>query len=104
MLKDGDKKMNTTKNKTEIIQYETKGTCCKMIQIAICDDIIQDAEFMGGCQGNLQGIKQLLKGMHIDEVIKKFSGIGCGDKPTSCPDQLAMCLEEYKAKKAQPAV
>jgi len=96
--------MNTTENKTEIIEYKTSGTCCKMMQLAICDEIIQEAEFMGGCQGNLQGIKQLLKGMHIDEVIKRFSGINCGENPTSCPDQLATCLTQYKAKKEQSAV
>jgi len=93
--------MNKTENKTEVIQYMTTGTCCKVMQVAIRDGVIQDAEFIGGCQGNLQGIKRLLKGMHIDDVIKSFSGIGCGDKPTSCPDQLAICLTQYKAKKEQ---
>jgi len=96
--------MNNTENKTEIIQYMTSGTCCKMIQVAILDDVIQNAEFMGGCPGNLLGLKQLLKGMTIDEVIKKFRGIGCGEKSTSCPDQLAICLSKYKAKKEQATV
>lgn len=91
--------MNKVENKTDVIQYATNGTCCKMMQIAICDGVIQEAEFMGGCQGNLQGIKQLLKGMTVDEVIKRFSGINCGENPTSCPDQLAICLMEYKAGK-----
>jgi len=91
--------MDTTENKTEVIQYKPSGTCCNMMQVKISGGVIQDADFMGGCQGNLQGIKQLLKGMTVDEVIKRFSGINCGDNPTSCPDQLAICLSEYKLQK-----
>lgn len=93
--------MNNTENKVELIQYKTSGICCKTMELAICDGIIQEAKFIGGCPGNLYAIKQLLKGMHIEEVIKKFKGITCGDKPTSCADQLAFCLEQYKAKKEQ---
>lgn len=84
--------------KPEIIQYQTHGVCCQMIQIAIQDGIILDAEFYGGCNGNLKGIKSLIKGMPIDEVITRLQGITCGPKPTSCPDQLAKCLIEYKQK------
>ena len=83
----------------KIIQYNTKGTCCKIMQVKLNDDVtISDVDFLGGCPGNLIGIKQLVKGMKIDDVISKFSGIKCGDKPTSCPDQLARCLSEFKAK------
>ena len=89
----GDKKME------KIIQYSTKGTGCKMMQGKLNDDeTISDVDFLGGCPGNLIGIKQLVKGMKIDDVISKFSGIKCGDKSTSCPDQLARCLSEFKAK------
>jgi len=91
--------MNKTENKTEIIQYKTSDTCCKIMQLSICDGIIQNADFIGGCPGNLEAIKQLIKGMKVDEVISKFSGIKCGDKPTSCADQLANCLVQYKAQK-----
>lgn len=96
--------MNTTENKTEIIQYMTSGTCCKMMQVVICGGVIQEAVFSGGCPGNLEAIKQLLKGMNIDDVISRFSGITCGEKPTSCADQLAICLSQYKAKKEQTRV
>jgi len=96
--------MNITEGKTEIIQFNTQGTCCKVIQLKINDGKIQDSEFIGGCAGNLIGIKQLLMGMHIDEVISKFSGIKCGDKPTSCPDQLAICLSQYKSQKESTKV
>lgn len=80
----------------KIIQYQTKGTCCQLMQVKVQDDIVMDAEFYGGCNGNLKGIKELIKGMRIDDVINKLSGITCGPKPTSCPDQLAKCLIEYK--------
>lgn len=91
--------MNITENKTEIIEYTTQGTCCRVMRLALQNNIILEAEFIGGCDGNLKGIKNLLKGMHIDEVISNFSGITCGDKPTSCPDQLAICLAQYKLQK-----
>lgn len=82
----------------EIIQYQTTGTCCQMIQLAVKDGKVLDSEFFGGCNGNLKGIKSLIKGMNIDEVIERLQGITCGAKPTSCPDQLARCLIEYKQK------
>lgn len=96
--------MDNTENKTEIIQYKTSGTCCKMIQIALLNGVIQDVDFMGGCPGNLVALRKLLKGMSIDEVITKFSGIKCGEKSTSCADQLAYCLAKYKSRKKQTTV
>ena len=86
--------------KAEIIQYQTHGTCCQMMQVAVQDGKVLDAEFYGGCNGNLKGLKNLIKGMQIDEVIERLKGITCGAKPTSCPDQLAKCLIEYKQKKS----
>lgn len=82
----------------KVIQYETTGTCCRLMQVKFDGDKIVDVDFLGGCSGNLLGIKSLVKGMSIDEVIDKLSGIRCGDKPTSCPDQLAKCLSEIKAR------
>ncbi|MGN1125578.1 MAG: TIGR03905 family TSCPD domain-containing protein [Candidatus Gastranaerophilaceae bacterium] len=85
----------------QILEYQTSGTCCRLMRIAIDkNDIIKDAEFIGGCNGNLKGIKSLIKGMKVDDVIEKLNGIYCGDKATSCPDQLAKCLVEYKQKVA----
>lgn len=60
------------------------------------DDIIQQVAFLGGCDGNLQGICRLVKGQKIDDVIGKLDGISCGGKPTSCPDQLCRALEMLK--------
>lgn len=83
---------------TEVIQYRTSGTCCQMMQVKVNNGIIEDVDFLGGCNGNLQGIKSLIKGMKVDDVIEKLQGIKCGAKPTSCPDQLAQCLIAYKSK------
>lgn len=80
----------------QVIQFQTSGTCCQMMQVTIQDGKIVDAEFFGGCNGNLKGIKNLIKGMDIDDVIERCQGITCGPKPTSCPDQLAKCLVDYK--------
>lgn len=78
------------------IQYETQGTCCKLMNVVVDGDKIYDVEFIGGCPGNLAGIRKLIKGMDIDSVIEKLQGIKCGAKSTSCPDQLAKCLTELK--------
>ena len=78
------------------IQYRTQGTCCSLMNIVLDDNKVYDVEFIGGCNGNLQGIRNLIIGMDIDEVIEKLHGIRCGAKPTSCPDQLSHCLLEYK--------
>ncbi len=78
------------------IQYRTSGTCCGLINVVIDGNKIYDVEFIGGCMGNLAGIRALVKGMDIDEVISKLNGIKCGNKSTSCPDQLTKCLSELK--------
>ena len=81
----------------KIIEYQTYGTCCQLMIVEIDENNkIQNSEFFGGCNGNLQGIKSLIQGMDIDEVIEKLKGISCNGKPTSCPDQLAICLMHYK--------
>lgn len=86
-------------SKIDIFKYMTQGTCSKLITIAVKDGILVDVEFLGGCNGNLKGISTLVKGLPIDEVISKLQGIPCGNKPTSCPDQLAQCLIKYKSQK-----
>lgn len=79
--------------------YHTKGTCSRQIVLDISDDIIKDVKFIGGCSGNLQGISKLVIGEHVDNVIQKLKGINCRNN-TSCPDQLAKALEEYKENKS----
>ena len=86
------------------IQYRTQGTCCALMNIVLDDNKVYDVEFLGGCNGNLQGIRKLVIGMHIDEVIEKLQGIRCGAKPTSCPDQLSQCLLQYKEQVSEEIV
>ncbi len=76
-----------------LYQYKTTGTCSKLIEFDVEDGIINNLKFVGGCHGNLQGISALVKGMKIEEVIKKLEGIDCKGKGTSCPDQLAKALK-----------
>lgn len=78
------------------IQYRTQGTCCALMNIVLDGNKVYDVEFLGGCSGNLQGIRNLVIGMDIDDVIAKLQGIRCGAKATSCPDQLSQCLLQYK--------
>ena len=78
--------------------YKTKGTCSTMIDVELKDGVIDSIKFTGGCNGNLQGISALVKGMKPEEAISRLNGIRCGFKPTSCPDQLAHALEEMIAK------
>ena len=79
-------------------EYKTKGTCSQMIFFEVEDGKVYNVRFMGGCNGNLQGIGKLVEGMEIDEVIRRIDGIHCGAKPTSCPDQLATALKQAKEK------
>ena len=75
--------------------YYTNGTCSTQIDLEVDENgIIRDVQFTGGCHGNLQGISVLVRGMSASEVVKKFLGIRCGYKNTSCPDQLATALGE----------
>lgn len=68
------------------IQYQTQGTCSQLIDVTADDNgVIQQVYFVGGCNGNLQGICTLVMGQKIDDVISKLNGIRCGWKPTSCP-------------------
>ncbi len=73
--------------------YHTKGVCSQKIDLEVEDGILKDVRFTGGCNGNLKGISQLVKGMKIEDVIKRLEGTSCGMKGTSCPDQLAKALK-----------
>jgi uncharacterized protein (TIGR03905 family) len=79
-------------------EFKTKGTCSQMIFFEIEDNKVHNVSYLGGCNGNLQGISKLVEGMDLDEVISRLEGIHCGMKPTSCPDQLAAALKEAKRK------
>ena len=80
------------------VEYKTQNTCARVISFDITDDNkLTNLQFPGGCNGNLKGIGALVEGMDANEAIKRLSGITCGFKPTSCPDQLAKALEEALA-------
>ena len=72
-------------------RYVPQGTC--LIEWELEDGVIKDVRFTGGCHGNLQGIAALIKGMRPEDVVARLEGIRCGQKQTSCPDQLAKALK-----------
>ncbi len=74
--------------------YKTQGVCARNITFDIRDGHVYNVRFDGGCSGNTQGIAGLVDGMSVDEVIRRLSGIRCGFKGTSCPDQLAKALTQ----------
>ena len=78
-------------------EYSPAGVCSRCIYLDIEDGIVKDVEFVGGCNGNLKGIAALVKGLSCDEVKERLSGIRCGLKPTSCPDQLTKAIDEAMA-------
>ena len=77
-------------------RYYTKGVCSKSILMDIEEDRLKDVIFEGGCSGNLIGIKHLIEGKSIDEIIVVLENIPCKNRGTSCPDQLVKALKIYK--------
>ena len=76
------------------ITYTTHGTCARYIEVSGENGVLTDVKFYGGCNGNLQGIARLVKGMKYEDIIARLKGISCNGKPTSCPDQLCLAIEE----------
>ena len=79
--------------------YIPNGVCSQQMTFKIENNIIKEFNVIGGCNGNLKGIKALIEGMNIDDVINKFNNIKCSIRNTSCPDQIAKALKEYKEKR-----
>lgn len=77
-----------------IYEFSPSGVCSQRMLIDVEDGIVRELKVLGGCGGNLQGISSLVKGMKLEDVIERLSGIRCGMKSTSCPDQLAQALKE----------
>jgi uncharacterized protein (TIGR03905 family) len=80
-----------------MIEYKTRGTCSKKITFTIEDNKIHGVSFKDGCEGNLSGIAKLVEGMDARELIKTLKGTPCGRRGTSCPDQLAIAVEQALA-------
>ena len=75
--------------------YHTFGTCARTIDFEVEDNIVKSVKFNGGCPGNTVGVAKLVVGKTVDEVISLLEGIQCRNG-TSCPDQLAKALKQYK--------
>jgi uncharacterized protein (TIGR03905 family) len=80
------------------ITYQTRGTCSRFIEVTGDNGTVIDVKFFGGCDGNLQGISSLVKGMKYEDVIARLKGISCNGKPTSCPDQLCRAIEQLMSE------
>ena len=79
--------------------FTPKGVCSRGIHVELDGDVIRSVKFDGGCNGNTQGVAALAVGMTVDEYVKRCKGIKCGFKNTSCPDQLALALEEAQSRR-----
>ena len=76
------------------LEYKTRGTCSRQVNIEVEDGVVTACSFVGGCSGNTQGVASLVVGMKVEDAVARLKGIKCGFKPTSCPDQLALALEK----------
>lgn len=79
------------------MKYKTSGVCSREINFEVVDGKLHNVSYVGGCNGNLQGIGKLVEGMEINEAISRLEGISCNGRPTSCPDQLSKALKQYLA-------
>lgn len=81
------------------IVYNNKGVCSSQTIVELDENnVIQDIEVIGGCNGNLKGICSLLKGTKAEDAIERLEGIRCGFKSSSCPDQIAQALKTATTK------
>lgn len=76
--------------------FKTEGTCAKEIEFEVENNIIKKVSFIKGCPGSLQAIGKLVEGLTVEDAVQRMKGIKCGDKNTSCPDQLAKALLSMK--------
>ena len=79
-----------------VLNYKTRGVCCKSIDLEVEDNIIKSVKFNGGCQGNTAAISALVVGENVDKVVDKLNGIRCGDKLSSCPNELVKALNSLR--------
>ena len=77
-------------------KFSPQGVCSMEMIFDIENNIINSLKIIGGCPGNTVGVSRLVVGRSVDEVIEMLEGINCGARGTSCPDQVAMALKEYK--------
>ena len=78
-----------------MFEYKTNGTCSTKIRFEINEGKVHNISFDNGCNGNLKALSILAEGTDAKELIKKLKGIRCGERKTSCSDQLAQALLKY---------
>lgn len=66
--------------------------CARLIEVTLNGDMIDDVIITGGCPGNGQALRSLLRGMNREFAAARLKGIDCQRKGTSCADQLADAL------------
>ena len=91
-------------NGIDEVRFAPQGVCSKLMALKIKDNKILEMETVGGCSGNLKGIGSLVIGMDVNEVVGRLRGLPCGSRPTSCPDQLSVCLKQYIEQKSKITV
>lgn len=79
------------------VEFIPKGVCSRYMKVSAQDGIITQVQVFGGCNGNLQGLSRLLPGMRVADAVSKLQGISCGERGTSCPDQMSIALREIMA-------
>lgn len=82
-----------------IFKYKPKGVCATDMTLVIDNDIIKKVQIVGGCPGNSEGVSRLCIGRNINDVINLLKDVRCGNKISSCPEQLAIALQQYKQSK-----
>lgn len=97
---DGPTELMATDASNDMDVFVPEKVCAKMIQFSVEDHKLAHLNFTGGCEGNLTAIAKLVEGMDIDDVVNKLEGIKCGNKPTSCTDQLCIALREHMGEEA----
>lgn len=81
--------------------YNTRGVCAVKVDFEVEEGIVKNVEYTGGCDGNHRGLASLVEGMRVEDVIERLSGITCGRKNSSCPDQLALALKAYQQEQGR---
>ncbi|MCI5938336.1 MAG: TIGR03905 family TSCPD domain-containing protein [Bacilli bacterium] len=75
------------------ISYNTHGTCARIINFDLDDNnVIHNVTFIGGCNGNLKAISKLIEGQNAIDVANLLKGNLCGNRNTSCADQLSNAI------------
>jgi uncharacterized protein (TIGR03905 family) len=88
-------RINSEEERDMHVKYDTKGICAVRVEFDVEDGVVKNISFLGGCDGNHKGLAALAEGMTPEEAARRLKGITCGRRNTSCPDQLAVALEEF---------